>query len=239
MNNERFKRRIKRFTIIGVIILVCCVAAALILQPYMLKNKYRSFSALNGGHPYADITINGKEYLHEYSHKYHRLESVPEGFNEISREDNEIVSEDFAGNDVVFVSEEHPEVVFVRSRRFNGPGYTFKGGYYYCLVNSDVRFAHLVYKNHDWCYNYLTCMQGAEDIPDDLKELPADKFTIDNDFLGNCPTFTSRTTGMVYFEVMEDILYIPYERIEAMPGGAWYLYKDIGETETEDALSLK
>lgn len=216
--------------IVCIIILLCCVVIFvviyLVISPLALKYKYSNFSLLNCGHPYATITVNGKEYLHEYSHIYHRLDSIPEGFYEISREDNEIVSEDFAGNDVVFVSEEHPEVVFVRSRRFNGPGYTFKGGYYYCLVNSDVRFAHLVYKGHDWCYNYLTCMQGAEDIPDDLKELPADKFTIDNDFLGNCPAFTSRTTGMVYFEVMEDILYIPYERIEAMPGGAYYWYKE-------------
>lgn len=221
---------------------VCCViaviAAALILQPYILENKYRRFPGLNGGHPFALITVNGTDYEFEYSHKHHRLESVPEGFYEISREDNEIVSEDFAGNDAVFVSEEHPEVIFVRSLSFNAPDYTFSGGYYYCLV-SDVRYAHLVYKNHDWCYNYLTCMQGAEDIPDDLKELPADKFTIDNDFLSECPAFTSRKTGMVYFEVMEDILYIPFERIEAMPGGAWYLYKNIGETETEDAPDLR
>lgn len=219
---------------------VCCViaviAAALILQPYILENKYRGFSVLNGDHPFALITVNGRDYEFEYSHKHHGLESVPEGFYEISREDNEIVSEDFAGNDAVFVSEERPEVVFVRSRRFNGPGYTFKGGYYYCLVNSDVRFAHLVYKNHDWCYNYLTCMQGAEDIPGDLKELSADKFTIDNDFLGDCPAFTSRKTGMVYFEVMEDTLYIPFERVEAMRGGAYYLYKNIGETEDASGL---
>ena len=69
-------------------------------------------------------------------------------------------------------------------------------------------------------------MQGAEDIPDDLKELSADKFTIDDDFLEECPAFISRKTGMIYFEVMEDILYIPYERIEAMRGGAYYWYKE-------------
>lgn len=195
--------------IISLICVVIFVVIYLVISPLALKYKYSNFSLLNGGHPYADITINGKEYLHEYSHEVHGLEDIPEGFYEISHEDNEIVSEDFAGNDAVFVSDEHPEVVFVLSRRFNGPGYTSKGGYYYCMVNSDVRFAHLVYKGHDWCYNYLTCMQGAEDIPDDLKELSADKFTIDDDFLGECPAFTSRKTGMIYFEVMEDILYIP------------------------------
>lgn len=212
--------------IVCIIILLCCVVIFVVIyfviSPLALKYKYSNFRLLNGDHPYVTVSINGKEYLHEYSRKYHRLESVPEGFNEISREDNEIVSEDFAGNDVVFMSEERPDVIFVRSRRFNGPGYTFKGGYYYCLVNSDVRFAHLVYKGHDWCYNYLTCMQGAEDIPDDLKELSADKFTIDDDFLEECPAFISRKTGMIYFEVMEDILYIPFERIEAMRGGAYY-----------------
>lgn len=211
---------------IGMIILLICVVIAavvfLVIQPLALKYKYHNFQVLNGGHPYADITINGKEYMFEYSHEHHRRTDIPEGFSEISREDNEIASEDFAGNDAVFVSEERPEVVFVRSRRFNGPGYTSKGGYYYCLVNSDVRYAHLVYKNHDWCYNDLTCMCGAEDIPEDLKELSADKFTIDNDFLGECPAFTSGKTGMVYFEVMEDTLYIPFERVEAMRSGALY-----------------
>ncbi len=212
--------------IISLICVVIFVVIYLVISPLALKYKYSNFSLLNGGHPYATITVNGKEYLQEYYHKFYRLEGIPEGFYEISREDNEIVSEDFAGNDAVFVSDEHPEVVFVLSRRFNGPGYTSKGGYYYCLVNSDVRFAHLVYKGHDWCYNYLTCMQGAEDIPDDLKELSADKFTIDDDFLEECPAFISRKTGMIYFEVMEDILYIPYERIEAMRGGAYYWYKE-------------
>lgn len=220
---------------IGIIISLICVVIAVVvvfvIKQLALKYKYYNFRVLNGGHPYATITVNDKEYLCEYYDKHRRLDDIPEGFCEISREDNEIVSEDFAGSDAVFVSEERPEVVFVRSRRFNGLGYTSKGGYYYCLVNSDVRYAHLVYKNHDWCYNYLTCMQGAEDIPGDLKELSADKFTIDDDFLGECPAFTSRKTGMVYFEVMEDILYIPFERIEAMPDGAWYLYKNIGETE--------
>lgn len=229
MDIDRIVRREKRNSVIEAVVLLCCVAAvviaALVMPPYMLKNKYSRYYVLNGGLTYASITVNGTDYEFEYYRRCHRLDGVPEGFYEISREDNEIVSEDFAGNDAVFASEEHPQVVFVRSRRFNGPGYTFKGGYYYCLVNSDVRFAHLVYKNHDWCYNYLTCMWGAEDIPDDLKELPADKFTIDNDFLAECPAFTSRKTGMVYFEVMEDILYIAYERIEAMPGGAYYWAK--------------
>lgn len=229
MNRERYKRSFKSKALIGVIISLCCVVifavVFLVVSPLALKNKYRHFSMLNGGHPYAAITINGKKYLHEYSHEYQRFNDVPEGFYEISREDNKIVSKDFAGNDAVFASDERPEMVFVRSRRFNGPGYTFSGGYYYCLVNSDVRFAHLVYKNHDWCYNYLTCFQGAEDIPNDLKALSADKFTIDDDFLRECPAFTSRKTGMVYFEVMEDMLYVPFERIEAMPDGAWYLLK--------------
>lgn len=211
---------------IGMIILLICVVIFVVfwgvINPLALKYKYHNFQVLNGGHPYADITINDKEYVFEYSREYHRRTDIPEGFSEISREDNEIASEDFTGNDAVFVSEERPEVVFVRSRRFNGPGYTSKGGYYYCLVNSDVRYAHLVYKNHDWCYNDLTCMCGAEDIPEDLKELSADKFTIDNDFLGECPAFTSGKTGMVYFEVMEDTLYIPFERVEAMRSGALY-----------------
>lgn len=215
--------------IVGIVILVgCAVIAAvvfLVIKPLALKYKYHNFQVLNGGHPYADITINDKEYMFEYSREHHRCTDIPEGFSEISREDNEIASDDFAGNDAVFVSEERPEVVFVRSKRFNGSGYSSKGGYYYCLVASDVRFAHLVYKGHDWCYNDLTCMCGAEDIPDDLKELSADRFTIDNDFLGECPAYVSRKTGMVYFEVMEERLYVPFERVEAMRGGALYLYK--------------
>lgn len=210
----------------AVIVIIAVIFSVKGVSNNVLKNKYRHFRALNGGHPFAVITVNGTDYEFEYSRKYHRLESVPEGFNEISREDNEIVSDDFAGNDVVFASDVHPEVVFVRSRRFNGPGYTFKGGYYYCLVNSDVRFAHLIYKWHDWCYNYLTCMQGAEDIPDDLKKLPSDKFAVDSEFLRECPAYVSGKTGMVYFEVMEDTLYVSFERIEAMPDGAWYLYKE-------------
>lgn len=229
MNAERYKQRSKRITIIGTIISLICVVIFvvifLVISPLALKYKYYNFSVLNGDHPFAVITVNGKDYEFEHSRKYQRFDDIPEGFYEISREDNEIVTEDFAGNDAVFTSDERPEMIFVRSRRFNGPGYTFSGGYYYCLVNSDVRYAHLVYKNHDWCYNYLICFQGAEDIPNDLKALSADKFTIDDDFLRECPAFTSRKTGMVYFEVMEDMLYVPFERIEAMRDGAWYLLK--------------
>ncbi|MDE6031579.1 MAG: hypothetical protein K2G32_08170 [Oscillospiraceae bacterium] len=231
MNTERYKQRSKRIAITGIIWLLICVvviigiAVFFNISPYALKNKYRHFSGLNGDHPWATITVNGKDYGFEYSRKYHRLSDIPEEFSEISREDNEIVSEYFAKRDAVFASEDNPEVIFVRSLSFNNPTYSSSGGYYYCLVNSDVRYAHLVYKNHDWCYNYLTCFQGAEDIPDDLKELSSDKFTVDDDFLRECPSFTSRKTGMVYFEVMEDMLYIPFERIEAMPDGAWYLLK--------------
>lgn len=237
MNAQRYKQRSKRIAIIGIIITLCCVAVFavifLVVNPLALKYKYSDVSLLNGGQPYAEITVNGKEYVHEYFDEYHRLDDIPADFSEISREDNEVVSEDFAGNDAVFASGEHPDVIFVRSRRFNGPNYTSSGGYYYCMVNSDVRYAHLVYKNHDRCYNYLTCFEGAEDIPDDIKELPSDKFTIDNDFLRECHAFISKDTGMVYFEVLGGCVYIPFERIEAMPGGAYYLWKNIS-AETEE-----
>lgn len=229
MNAERHKQSLKSKAIIGMIISLCCVVIFvvifLVISPFALKYKYYNFSVLNGDHPFAVITVNGKDYEFEHSRKYQRFDDIPEGFYEISREDNEIASKIFAKKDAVFASEDHPEVVFVHSLSFNTPDYSSSGGYYYCLVNSDVRYAHLVYKNHDWCYNYLTCFQGAEDIPDDLKELSSDKFTIDDDFLRECPAYTSRKTGMVYFEVMEDMLYVPFERIEAMPGGAWYLLK--------------
>ncbi len=229
MNTHRYKQRSKRIVIIGIIILLICVVIFavifLVVNPLVLKYKYHNFSVLIGYHPWATITVNGKDYGLEYSHKHHRLSDIPSGFSEISRDDYEIVSKYFAKRDAVFASEDNPEVIFVRSLSFNNPTYSLSGGYYYCLVNFDVRYAHLVYKNHDWCYNYLTCFQGAEDIPNDLKALPSDKFTIDDDFLRECPAFTSRKTGMVYFEVMEDMLYIPFERIEAMPGGAWYLLK--------------
>ncbi|MDE6030518.1 MAG: hypothetical protein K2G32_02740, partial [Oscillospiraceae bacterium] len=61
----------------------------------------------------------------------------------------------------------------------------------------------------DSCYT-------PECLPKDLRELPAGSVTVNNDFLRDQPAYISGKTGMIYIEVFEDTVYIPFERPECI-----------------------
>lgn len=208
--------------VIALCVVVAAVFAAFTIPAYALVHKYHDLVIPNGNIIGAAITLNGVEYTSQYRYGADSFADIPEGFTEVSGDD--IVTDDFGGDLTVYASADDPDVIFARPAN----------GEYRCLVNNEVLYAHLVYGGKDYCYNYLTCLPTMETkyfsgdksdsrtvLPDNLTALSSDKFTIDNDILKECPAHVSDSTGMVYFEVLKDYMYIPFERVEALYG-AYY-----------------
>ncbi len=213
--------------VIALCVVVAAVFAAFSIPAYALGHKYDDLEILNGNANGAVITLNGVKYASQYRYGADSFADIPEGFTEVSED---IVTDDFKGDFAVYGSAEYPDVIFARSEKLP------TNGGFWCLVNNDVLYAHLVYGGRDYCYNYLTCLPTMElktygtdndksdkrtALPDDLTALSSDKFTIDNDILKECPAYISGSTGMVYFEVLKDYMYIPFERVKALYG-AYY-----------------
>ncbi len=218
-----------RNKVIIIVIALCVVVGAVFAVPsiraFALEHKYDDLELLNGGVYGGSITLNGVKYSSQYRYGDDSFADIPEGFTEISAEDADIVTDCFQSDLAVYVSDEDPDVIFARSEKLP------TNGGYRCFVNDSALYAHLVYGGRDYCFNYLTCLPTMEtkyfsgdksdmrtELPDDLTALSADKFTIDNDILKECAAYISQSTGMVYFEVLEDYMYIPFERVEALYG---------------------
>jgi len=211
--------------VIALCVVVAAVFAAFTIPAYALGHKYDDLVIPNGNIIGAAITLNDVEYTSQYRYGADSFANIPEGFTEISAENTDIVTDDFGGDFAVYASANNPDVIFARPAN----------GEYRCLVNNELLYTHLVYDGKDYCYNYLTCLPTMETkyfsgdksdsrtvLPDDLIALSSDKFTID--ILNECPAYISSNTGMVYFEVLKDHMYIPFERVDALYG-AYYVTK--------------
>ncbi len=216
-----------RNKVIIIIIALCVVVGAVFavtsIQAFALEHKYDDLEILNGDVYGGSITLNGVKYSSQYRYGNDSFADIPEGFTEMSAGDADIVADDFGSGFAVYASAECPDVIFARSEKLP------TNGGYWCFVNDSALYAHLVYGGKDYCYNYLTCLPTMQTkyfdgdksdprtaLPDDLTALSADKFTIDNDILKERAAYISQSTGMVYFEVLEDYMYIPFERVEAL-----------------------
>lgn len=192
---------------------------------------------LNGGYFVPTIYINDEIYIYRYfsestSEEY--LDELPDTFNELPHEENDLkivsgyirgldedfketwleVKEELTGK--VYTSAFYPNVALLyfdeerRSHAFSEPNR------YYYLIKSDLLDAEVVYKNHDYEFNFLTHCYTPEYLPKDLRELPAGSITVNDDFLQDQPAYISGKTGMIYIEVFEDTVYIPFERPECI-----------------------
>lgn len=188
---------------------------------------------LNGGYFVPTIYINDEIYVYRYfsestSEEY--LDVLPDTFNELPHEENDLkivsgyirgLDEDFKETWLpvkkeltgsVYMSDYHPNVALLyfdverRSDAFSEPNR------YYYLIKSDLLDAEVVYKNHDYEFNFLTHCYTPEYLPKDLRELPTGSITVNDNFLRDQPAYTSGKTGMIYIEVFEDTVYIPFER---------------------------
>lgn len=192
---------------------------------------------INGDYIIPTIYINGESYIYCYFSESRSEEyfiELPDTFEELSHEYNDlkIVSGYIRGLDEDFketrleVKEELTGRVYTSAFHSNaallyfdekrsGQAFSEPGRYYY-LIKSELFGAEITYRGNDYEFNFLTHAYTPEYLPKDLRELPTGSVTVSCELLSGQTAYISSKTGMIYIEVFEDTVYIPFERPECI-----------------------
>lgn len=240
LSNKKFKIAFRK-VLVTILILFAIALFIIIAKEVQFRNRYELPESLrrhllNGPYPYdPTIYINDEAYTYCYfseSRSEEYFSELPDTFEELSHEDNDLkivsgyirgldedfketwleVKEELTGK--VYMSGLHPNVALLYfDEKRNGQAFSEPERYYY-LIKSELFSAEVTYRGDDYEFNFLTHAYTPEYLPKDLRELPTGSVTVSNEFLSDQPAYTSRKTGMIYIEVFEDTVYIPFERPE-------------------------
>lgn len=192
---------------------------------------------INGDYIIPTIYINGESYIYCYFSESRSEEyfiELPDTFEELSHEYNDLkivsgyirgldedfketwleVKEELTGK--VYTSAFHPNAALLYfDEERSGQAFSEPGRYYY-LIKSELFGAEITYRGNDYEFNFLTHAYTPEYLPKDLRELPTGSVTVSCELLSDQTAYISGKTGMIYIEVFEDTVYIPFERPECI-----------------------